>query len=194
MDPDSDPDPQHCHSRALFWASRHPLSASAATLQLYFEPVKLLNLAFSTMSSLCLLYAFLKMLTVFDLFYQSRDHAPSLHNSASIFCCRYPYCYGYWKKFADFEKRNGTPERVMEVFNAGTEVGFISFLVLFLTLHFKFFFVVEVLCFSFNSCRSFISVLTPFAAVHNFFRHFFLRYNSLIYLYKSLCVPRQGRI
>jgi hypothetical protein len=74
---------------------------------------------------------------------------------ASIFCCRYPYCYGYWKKFADFEKRNGTPERVMEVFNAGTEVGFIYFLVLFLTLYFKLFF----------SLRFCASVLTLYLAV-----------------------------
>ena len=32
------------------------------------------------------------------------------------FLNRYPYCYGYWKKYADFEKRNGTPESVIEVF------------------------------------------------------------------------------
>jgi len=36
------------------------------------------------------------------------------------FLKRYPYCYGYWKKFADFEKRNGTAERVMEIFDKGT--------------------------------------------------------------------------
>ena len=37
------------------------------------------------------------------------------------FLNRYPYCYGYWKKFADFEKRNGTPERVYEVFEEGVK-------------------------------------------------------------------------
>jgi len=37
------------------------------------------------------------------------------------FLNRYPYCYGYWKKFADFEKRNGTPERVFEVFEEGVK-------------------------------------------------------------------------
>lgn len=35
------------------------------------------------------------------------------------FLNRYPYCYGYWKKYADFEKRNGTPESVFEVFEQG---------------------------------------------------------------------------
>lgn len=37
------------------------------------------------------------------------------------FLRRYPYCYGYWKKFADFEKRNGTSERVFEVFEEGVK-------------------------------------------------------------------------
>ena len=32
------------------------------------------------------------------------------------FLNRYPYCYGYWKKYADFEKRNGTPSTVIQVF------------------------------------------------------------------------------
>ena len=37
------------------------------------------------------------------------------------FLNRYPYCYGYWKKYADFEKRNGTPESVIEVFEQGVK-------------------------------------------------------------------------
>ena len=37
------------------------------------------------------------------------------------FLDRYPYCYGYWKKYADFEKRNGTSERVFEVFEDGVK-------------------------------------------------------------------------
>jgi hypothetical protein len=65
-------------------------------------------------------------------FTASKRRSSIIFLQLSIFCCRYPYCYGYWKKFADFEKRNGTPERVMEVFNAGTEVGFIYFPVLLL--------------------------------------------------------------
>ena len=35
------------------------------------------------------------------------------------FLFRYPYCYGYWKKYADLEKRKGTPEKCMMVFEQG---------------------------------------------------------------------------
>lgn len=35
------------------------------------------------------------------------------------FLLRYPYCYGYWKKYADLEKRKGSPEKCMEVFDRG---------------------------------------------------------------------------
>ena len=35
------------------------------------------------------------------------------------FLFKYPYCYGYWKKYADLEKRKGSAERQMEVFEKG---------------------------------------------------------------------------
>merc|ERR1719328_835931 len=35
------------------------------------------------------------------------------------FLQRYPYCYGYWKKYSDFEKRNGDTVRTMDVFEQG---------------------------------------------------------------------------
>lgn len=31
------------------------------------------------------------------------------------FLSRYPYCYGYWKKYADLEKRHGDMKKVTEV-------------------------------------------------------------------------------
>ena len=31
------------------------------------------------------------------------------------FFMRYPYCYGYWKKYADLEKRKGTLESAIKV-------------------------------------------------------------------------------
>ena len=38
------------------------------------------------------------------------------------FLFRYPYCYGYWKKYADFEKRRGnSSSSVMAVFERGIE-------------------------------------------------------------------------
>ena len=42
---------------------------------------------------------------------------------ATIPLSRYPYCYGYWKKYSDLEKRNGTEESVLAVFNNGIKVG-----------------------------------------------------------------------
>ena len=37
----------------------------------------------------------------------------------AAFLHRYPYCYGYWKKYADLEKRKGTKEKCMMVFERG---------------------------------------------------------------------------
>jgi len=37
------------------------------------------------------------------------------------FFSRYPYCYGYWKKFSELEKRKGDPESVMAVFRRGVD-------------------------------------------------------------------------
>jgi len=53
-------------------------------------------------------------------FVDSKNDKEDGEEAFNAFLKRYPYCYGYWKKFADFEKRNGTPEKVMEVFEKGT--------------------------------------------------------------------------
>ena len=37
------------------------------------------------------------------------------------FLFRYPYCYGYWKKYADLEKRKGAAEKCMAVFERGIQ-------------------------------------------------------------------------
>lgn len=31
------------------------------------------------------------------------------------FLSRYPYCYGYWKKYADYEKRKGSADDCEQV-------------------------------------------------------------------------------
>lgn len=49
----------------------------------------------------------------------SKNDIVSGREAFSAFLKRYPYCYGYWKKFADFEKRNGEKERTMAVFDQG---------------------------------------------------------------------------
>lgn len=37
------------------------------------------------------------------------------------FFARYPYCYGYWKKYADLERRKGNKDTTLKVFNRGLE-------------------------------------------------------------------------
>ncbi|KAL4238356.1 PRP39 pre-mRNA processing factor 39 [Mactra antiquata] len=37
----------------------------------------------------------------------------------NAFLGRYPYCYGYWKKYADLEKRNNDLKKAVEVFEKG---------------------------------------------------------------------------
>jgi pre-mRNA-processing factor 39 len=44
------------------------------------------------------------------------DHGREAYDA---FLFRYPYCYGYWKKYADFEKRLGQKEKCMAVFELG---------------------------------------------------------------------------
>ena len=49
----------------------------------------------------------------------SKNDVDAGREAFSKFLQRYPYCYGYWKKFSDFEKRNGSPAKTMEVFDQG---------------------------------------------------------------------------
>ncbi|KAI5741180.1 hypothetical protein M8J76_011212 [Diaphorina citri] len=37
----------------------------------------------------------------------------------SAFLSHYPYCYGYWRKYADYEKKKGTQDKCEEVFVQG---------------------------------------------------------------------------
>lgn len=39
----------------------------------------------------------------------------SARKAFEAFLSRYPFCYGYWKKFADMEKKNGDLDRAQEV-------------------------------------------------------------------------------
>ncbi|KAF6773318.1 hypothetical protein AHF37_07751 [Paragonimus kellicotti] len=49
---------------------------------------------------------------------QNIDHARKAFES---FFQHFPYCYGYWKKWADMEKRKGDKERSLEVYMAGVK-------------------------------------------------------------------------
>ncbi|KAM9704538.1 pre-mRNA-processing factor 39 [Menidia menidia] len=41
--------------------------------------------------------------------------------SFDVFFLRYPYCYGYWKKYADLEKKNGNIQVAEEVYRRGLQ-------------------------------------------------------------------------
>lgn len=43
------------------------------------------------------------------------NDAEAAREAYSKFLERYPYCYGYWRKFADYEKKKGNPENVQTV-------------------------------------------------------------------------------
>lgn len=43
------------------------------------------------------------------------NDAEAAREAYTKFLERYPYCYGYWRKFADYEKKKGNPENVQRV-------------------------------------------------------------------------------
>lgn len=43
------------------------------------------------------------------------NDAEAAREAYTKFLERYPYCYGYWRKFADYEKKKGNPENVQMV-------------------------------------------------------------------------------
>ncbi|XP_066575068.1 pre-mRNA-processing factor 39 isoform X2 [Amia ocellicauda] len=46
---------------------------------------------------------------------EQEGHMGAARRAFWAFFARYPLCYGYWKKFADMEKRAGSPRRAQEV-------------------------------------------------------------------------------
>ncbi|KAM7368112.1 hypothetical protein PAMP_014362 [Pampus punctatissimus] len=45
----------------------------------------------------------------------------AVRKSFDVFFLRYPYCYGYWKKFADIEKKHGNIQVAEEVYRRGLQ-------------------------------------------------------------------------
>ncbi|XP_034999996.1 pre-mRNA-processing factor 39 isoform X1 [Hippoglossus stenolepis] len=45
----------------------------------------------------------------------------SVRTSFDLFFLRYPYCYGYWKKYADIEKKHGNVQVAEEVYRRGLQ-------------------------------------------------------------------------
>lgn len=49
-------------------------------------------------------------------FVEQENKLSSARQAFDAFFKRYPYCYGYWKKYADMERKNGNNDRAREVF------------------------------------------------------------------------------
>ncbi|XP_063992035.1 pre-mRNA-processing factor 39 isoform X1 [Diachasmimorpha longicaudata] len=47
------------------------------------------------------------------------NDAEAAREAYEKFLVRYPYCYGYWRKYADYEKKKGNPDNVQKVFDEG---------------------------------------------------------------------------
>lgn len=45
----------------------------------------------------------------------SQNVLTAARKSFDLFFLRYPYCYGYWKKYADLEKKHGNIQVAEEV-------------------------------------------------------------------------------
>ncbi|KAK5853161.1 hypothetical protein PBY51_006976 [Eleginops maclovinus] len=59
---------------------------------------------------------------VYLLQYVEQENAlPAVRKSFDVFFLRYPYCYGYWKKYADIEKKHENIQIAEEVYRRGLQ-------------------------------------------------------------------------
>lgn len=49
------------------------------------------------------------------LYVDSENDVEAAREAYDKFLARYPYCYGYWRKYADYEKKKGSLEKCNEV-------------------------------------------------------------------------------
>ncbi|XP_062324560.1 pre-mRNA-processing factor 39 [Osmerus eperlanus] len=52
---------------------------------------------------------------------EQENHLVAVRKSFDEFFLRYPYCYGYWKKYADIEKKHGNTQVAEEVYRRGVQ-------------------------------------------------------------------------
>uniref|UniRef100_UPI00398E3FB0 pre-mRNA-processing factor 39-like isoform X1 n=1 Tax=Pristiophorus japonicus TaxID=55135 RepID=UPI00398E3FB0 len=52
---------------------------------------------------------------------EQENHIWAVRKAFDAFFARYPYCYGYWKKYADIEKRLGFTKETEEVYQRGLQ-------------------------------------------------------------------------
>lgn len=57
----------------------------------------------------------LKYLRLSEDIFLFQNKLSSARQAFEAFFKRYPYCYGYWKKFADMERKNGNIDKAQEV-------------------------------------------------------------------------------
>uniref|UniRef100_A0A0B7A9U4 Pre-mRNA-processing factor 39 n=1 Tax=Arion vulgaris TaxID=1028688 RepID=A0A0B7A9U4_9EUPU len=50
---------------------------------------------------------------------EQENDSDNSRKAYDAFFSHYPYCYGYWKKYSDVEKKNGNKDRAKEVFEKG---------------------------------------------------------------------------
>uniref|UniRef100_A0A8C6WRA0 Pre-mRNA-processing factor 39 n=1 Tax=Neogobius melanostomus TaxID=47308 RepID=A0A8C6WRA0_9GOBI len=55
-------------------------------------------------------------------FVEQEPSIDPVRKSFDFFFLRYPYCYGYWKKYADLEKKHGNIQVAEEVYRRGLQV------------------------------------------------------------------------
>lgn len=51
---------------------------------------------------------------IFVYFFLQNEIEPA-REAYDAFLAHYPYCYGYWRKYADYEKRKGNKKKCEEV-------------------------------------------------------------------------------
>ncbi|KAL7992828.1 hypothetical protein Chor_017084 [Crotalus horridus] len=52
---------------------------------------------------------------------EQENHLPAASKAFDSFFTHYPYCYGYWKKYADLEKRHNNMKQADEVYRRGLQ-------------------------------------------------------------------------
>jgi len=50
-----------------------------------------------------------------NYFYCLQKNIEAAREAYDAFLDLYPYCYGYWRKYADYERKNGTKENCEKV-------------------------------------------------------------------------------
>lgn len=53
--------------------------------------------------------------SIMEFFFPWQNDMEAAREAYDAFLSHYPYCYGYWRKYADYEKRKGNKKKCEEV-------------------------------------------------------------------------------